>query len=110
MKKHYKYVCLALALLLLPGCGRGAGVAVRAGKAPQAEQPGSGPHAAAPLSARTKPLVRSGWLELFFDDASKGMSIRSHGEEGAEWSVLGREGSKPTPKADAGACAVEAEI
>jgi len=110
MKHHCKYLCLALALLFLPGCGSGAGAAVHAGKAPQADKPGSGPHAAAPLTAGEKPLVRSGWLELFFDDESKGMSIRSHGEEGAEWSVLGRAGSKPTPKADAGACAVEADI
>jgi len=55
---------------------------------------------------RSDPLARSGWLELFFDDASKTVSIRSHSE--AEWSTLPRSGG--TPKANAGACAVEADF
>jgi len=52
---------------------------------------------------RTDPLVHSGWLELFLDDASKTVSIRSHSE--AEWSALPRSGG--TPAANLGACAVE---
>jgi len=55
---------------------------------------------------RMDPVARSGWLELFLDDASKTVSIRSHSE--AEWSTLPRSGG--TPQANAGACAVEADI
>jgi len=106
MKRHYKYVCLALALLILPSCGQGAGVSVRAGQAPRADEPGRGPHATASVMERADPLVKSGWLELFFDQASRGVSVRSHSE--AEWSVLARAGN--TPKSNAGACAVEADI
>ncbi|MCL2299562.1 MAG: DUF5696 domain-containing protein [Firmicutes bacterium] len=106
MKHHHKYLCLSLALLFLAGCGRGAGVNIRAGQAPKADAPGRGPHATASVMERTDPLARSGWLELFFDEASRGVSIRSHSE--AEWSVLARAGS--TPKSNAGACAVEADI
>ena len=109
MKHHAKYLSLSLALslLFLSGCGsRGAGVAAHAGQAPQADKPGGGPHTAASIMERGDPLARSGWLELFFDDASKTVSIRSHSE--AEWSTLPRSGG--TPKANAGACAFEADI
>ena len=108
--KHskHKYFALPLALALLigsAGCGgRGAGLTVRAGEPPQADEPGHGPHTAASVMGRTDPIVHSGWLELFLDDASKTVSIRSHGSE-AEWSALPRSGG--TPQANLGACAVE---
>jgi len=111
MNHSYKYrrslaLASALALLFLAGCNRGAGVSVRAGQAPKADAPGNGRHVTASVMGRTDPLAKSGWLELFFDPASRGVSIRSHSE--AEWSVLGRGGN--TPKSNAGACAVEADI
>ncbi|MCL1951352.1 MAG: DUF5696 domain-containing protein, partial [Oscillospiraceae bacterium] len=113
MNHSYQYrrplaLASALALLLLlPGCGRGKGVAVRAGQAPQVDAAGKGPHTtAAVLDRKEKPLAESGWLELFFDDEAKGVSIRSHKE--AEWSVLARAGS--AQRSNAGACAVEADI
>ena len=105
MKHHHKYLCLGLALLFLSGCAKGAGVSIRAGQAPQADPPGRGRNATASVTGRTDPLARSGWLELFFDEASRGVSIRTHSE--AEWSVLARPGAS---QANAGACAVEADI
>ena len=106
----YRGIALASALALLAvsaGCGgRGAGLAVLAGEAPLADGPGRGPHTAASVMERTDPLARSGWLELFLDDASKTVSIRSHSD--AEWSALPRSGG--TPEANLGACAVEAVI
>jgi len=107
-KNKYFALPLALALLLVAaGCGgRGAGLAVHAGEPPQADEPGRGPHTAASVMDRADPLVRSGWLELFLDDASKSVSIRSHSE--AEWSALPRSGG--TPQANIGACVVEADI
>ena len=108
--KFKKSIALASALALLvisAGCGsKGAGVAVHGGEAPKADEPGRGPHTAASVINRTDPLARSGWLELFLDDASKSVSIRSHSE--AEWSALPRSGG--TPESNMGACAVEADI
>ncbi|MDR2686644.1 MAG: DUF5696 domain-containing protein [Oscillospiraceae bacterium] len=110
MKHSHKYrgplaLAPAVALLLLSaGCGgKGAGLAVHAGQPLQADEPGRGPHTAASVMGRADPLARSGWLELFLDDASKTVSIRSHSE--AEWSALPRSGG--TPQANLGACAVE---
>ena len=109
--KYRRPLALASALSLLlssAGCaGVGAGVSVRTGQAPKADAPGGGPHTAVSLMERTDaPLARSGWLELFLDDASKTVGIRSH--SAVEWSTLPR--AAATPRANAGACAVEAEI
>lgn len=100
---------LALALAMTAtGCsfGRKAGVSVPAGKAPQVDTAGSGPHNAASVMARKDTVAVSGWLELFLDDASKTVSIRSHSE--TEWSTLPR--TAATPQANQSACAVEADI
>lgn len=102
----------ALALgfvLLFSGCsaGSGEGIPLSAGKAPQTDSAGAGPHKAdSILDTKKKPVASSGWLELFLDEASQTVSIRSHSE--AEWSTLPRTSS--TPKANQAACAVEAVI
>jgi len=101
----------ALALvLLLGGCGpRGnARVAVLkpGGAAPEIDASGSGPHTAVSTAKGTRQIAVSGWLRLSLDEASKTVSVKGYDE--ADWFTLPQ--STGTPRANAGACAVEADI
>ncbi len=109
--KHSKLtapIALALAFTFFAGgCGSGGGVALRPdNETIKADAPGKGPHVAASVATLKTPVASSGWLELFLDDASKTVSIRSHSD--AEWSTLPR--TPATVQSNQGACAVEADI
>jgi len=101
----------ALALmLLLGGCGpRGAKVLPLkpGGGPPDIDAPGKGPHTAVSTVKGTREVGRSGWLRLILDEDSKTVSVMGY-DDTAEWFTLPRVTS--TPRANAGACAVEADI
>ena len=100
----------AALLLLFSACGQPDGVAattLQAGKKPPAaDAPGKGPHTAAPITPTSKSVVESGWLQLYLDDASKTVAVGGYVDK--EWYTLPQIAS--TPLANAGACAVEADI
>ena len=104
-------LCAALALTpLLGGCGpRGAKVlSFKPGTAaPDIDAPGKGPHTAVSTVMGTREVGKSGWLRLILDEASKTVSVKGY-DDTAEWFTLPRITS--TPRANAGACAVEADI
>jgi len=98
-------IAAALALaLLLSACNAGGGAHVIAlsphseaqGKAPDAP----GAHAAPAIEKKARPIAKSGWLELFLDDASKTVTIRGYNGL-AQWSTLPQEARAGFAAADA---------
>ncbi|MDR0532050.1 MAG: DUF5696 domain-containing protein [Oscillospiraceae bacterium] len=96
--------------VLVSACGRGgsAVIAFQPGQtAPVADKPGGGPHSAPLLTDKDTPVAKSGWLELFLDEASMSVSLRGYNGQ-AQWAAL--PSSEKTPLANAGYCAAEATI
>jgi len=92
----------ALVLMLSLGACAGGGAHVIAlnpgGKALQADAPSA--HAAPAIGKNARPIAKSGWLELFLDDASKTVAIRGYNAQ-AQWATLPREPRAGFAAADA---------
>ncbi|MDR2753304.1 MAG: DUF5696 domain-containing protein, partial [Oscillospiraceae bacterium] len=83
-------------------------VAFAPGKgAAEADTTGGGVHTAVSVTKQSTPVATSGWLNLFLDDASKTVCVRTYEDETAQWYTLPQQ---PTPRANAGACAFSANI
>ncbi|MDR1465073.1 MAG: DUF5696 domain-containing protein [Oscillospiraceae bacterium] len=116
MKHRCIRIILALVLTAgmavgaLSGCAGRKGTYVRAlreAAAVTVQPPGGGPHAAAVPAEKSEPLVSSGWLKLYFDEASKTPVVRET-NSGKDWSALPL--TPATPQANAGAAAITATI
>ena len=108
--KHHRFtkrgalgiISAALALILsLNACGSGSAQVIAlppGGKAPPTAPERA--HMAPLIGKDAKPIAKSGWLELFLDDASKTVSIRGYSGK-AQWSTLPQEARTGFAAADA---------
>ena len=93
MKQHrfIKITAALTAIALLGGCGAGNSRAIAlpaGGKAPPVSPEKA--HMAPLVGKDARPIAKSGWLELFLDEASKTVAVRWYNAK-AQWSTLPRE-------------------